>query len=153
VDSTELWSNRDTTSNYHSILVLDDELDMVTMIKMGLQKNFNVSAFTDPILALEYFEANAAGCDLVISDLRMPRMNGFEFIRKVKEIKPNVKVFIMTASEINDFESSRLLLLPDVPIDELIQKPMSIRSLNIMIENQINGLRNPIVANGILGLR
>ena len=53
----------------------------------------------------------------------------------------------MTASEINDFESSRLLLLPDVPIDELIQKPMSIRSLNIMIENQINGLRNPIVAN------
>ena len=80
-------------------------------------------------------------------------MNGFEFIMKVKEIKPNVKVFIMTASEINDFESSRLLLLPDVPIDELIQKPMSIRSLNIMIENQINGLRNPIVANGILGLR
>ncbi|MGB6591969.1 MAG: hypothetical protein WBE68_10725, partial [Candidatus Nitrosopolaris sp.] len=66
---------------------------------------------------------------------------------------PNVKVFIMTASEINDFESSRLLLLPDVPIDELIQKPMSIRSFNIMIENQINGLRNPIVANGILGLR
>ena len=76
-------------------------------------------------------------------------MNGFEFIRKVKEIKPNVKVFIMTASEINDFESSGLL--PDVPIDERIQKPMSIRSLNIMIENQINGLRNPIVANGILG--
>ncbi|MGA8081442.1 MAG: response regulator [Candidatus Nitrosopolaris sp.] len=94
MDSTELWSNRDTTSNYHSILVLDDELDMVTMIKMGLQKNFNVSAFTDPILALEYFEANAAGCDLVISDLRMPRMNGFEFIRKVKEIKPNVKSIV-----------------------------------------------------------
>jgi len=59
VDSTELWSNRDTRSNYHSILVLDDELDIVTMIKMGLQKNFNVCAFTDPILALEYFEANA----------------------------------------------------------------------------------------------
>jgi hypothetical protein len=78
---------------------------------------------------------------------------GRQFIRKVKDIKPNVKVFIMTASEINDFESLGLLLLPDVPIDEVIQKPMSIRSLNIMIENQINGLRNPIVANGILGLR
>ena len=57
MDST---SNHDTTSNYHSILVLDDELDIVTMIKMGLQKNFNVCAFTDPILALEYFEASAA---------------------------------------------------------------------------------------------
>jgi hypothetical protein len=45
----------------------------------------------------------------------------------------------MTASEINDFESSRLLLLPDVPIDELIEKPMSIRSLNIMIENLAKG--------------
>jgi DNA-binding response OmpR family regulator len=45
---------------------------------MGLQKNFNVCAFTHPILALEYFEANGVGCDLVISDVRVPRMNGFE---------------------------------------------------------------------------
>ena len=40
--------------------------------------------FTDPLLALKHFRLNAG---LVISDIRMPQMNGFEFIKKGKEIK------------------------------------------------------------------
>jgi YesN/AraC family two-component response regulator len=44
-------------------------------------------------LALQHFRINAANYHLVISDIRMPGMNGFEFARKVKEIRPDIKVF------------------------------------------------------------
>jgi CheY-like chemotaxis protein len=68
-----------------------------------------VFGFTDPSLALEHFRINSEQYSLVISDLRMPEINGYEFIRTVKEIKPEVKVFFMTASERNDIEFRRLL--------------------------------------------
>ena len=60
-------------------------------------------------------------------------MNGFEFIKKVKEIKPKVKVFCMTAFEINDIEFRRVL--PSTSIDELIQKPILLERLNDLVQN------------------
>jgi response regulator RpfG family c-di-GMP phosphodiesterase len=71
-------------SSKPSVLILDDDLDIVTLMKIGLQHHsFNVYAFTDPALALEHFGMNAKSYDLIISDIRMPQMNGFEFIKKV----------------------------------------------------------------------
>jgi DNA-binding NtrC family response regulator len=112
-----------------SILVLDDEFDVMNIIKLGLQKKgrFEVYGFTDPALALEHFKANTKQYRLVISDIRMPKMNGYEFVREVKKIKPNIIVFFMTAFEINNDEFSRVL--PDIRINEFIQKPVSIESL------------------------
>jgi DNA-binding NtrC family response regulator len=117
-----------------SILVLDDEFDILTTIKSFLQKHgFHVYAFTDPHLALEHFQKNATIYYLIISDIRMPQMNGFEFIKKVKEIKPKVKVFFMTAFEINDIEFRRVL--PSTRIDEFIQKPILLERLNALVQN------------------
>jgi len=81
--------------NHKFILVLDDEFDIVAIIKQGLKSyGLKVFGFTDPLLALEHFKVNAKDYSLVISDLRKPGMNGFEFIKKVKEIKPEVKIFL-----------------------------------------------------------
>jgi CheY-like chemotaxis protein len=62
----------------------DDDFDIITVIKLRLQQHcsFDVYAFTDPCLALEHFKVNASKYQLVISDIRMPQMNGFEFIKK-----------------------------------------------------------------------
>ena len=57
----------------------------------------------------------------------MPGMNGFEFIKKIKELKPEVKVFFMTAFELDDIEFKRVL--PSVKIDEFIQKPVLAKNL------------------------
>ena len=123
-----------------SVLILDDDLEIVTLMKMGLQHNsFNVIVFTDPSLALEHFRLNAANYGLVISDIRMPQMNGFEFIKKVKEIKPEIKVFLMTAFEINDIEFRRVL--PSTRIDEFIQKPISIERLNTLVRTHVENRR------------
>jgi response regulator RpfG family c-di-GMP phosphodiesterase len=76
---------------------------------------------------------NINGYQLVISDIRMPQMNGFEFIKKVKEMQPQIKVFLMTAFEINDVEFRRVL--PSTRIDEFIQQPVSLQKLNSLVMN------------------
>ncbi|HET7148005.1 MAG TPA: response regulator [Candidatus Nitrosopolaris sp.] len=117
-------------------MILDDDFDIVTLMKMGLQHHsFNVYGFTDPALAIEHFRMNAESYDLVISDIRMPQMNGFEFIKKIKEIKPEIKVFLMTAFEINDIEFRKLL--SSTRIDEFISKPISIERLNTLVRTHV----------------
>jgi two-component system response regulator ChvI len=124
-----------------SILVLDDEFDIVNVIKLGMDKTnkFNINliySFTDPLLALEHFKLNAAEYRLVISDIRMPKMNGYEFVREIKKINPKVKVFLMTAFDINSQEFSKML--PDIKVDEFIKKPISIGGLTTSILSHIN---------------
>jgi len=79
-----------------SILILDDDFDIVTVIKLRLQQDwfFDVYAFTDPALELEHFKVNASKYELVISDIRMPQMNGFEFIKKSKKYNQRLKFFL-----------------------------------------------------------
>jgi DNA-binding NtrC family response regulator len=119
------------------ILIVDDEFDVVTILRQWLEKQeFHVFGFTEPLLALEHFRLNSKEYGLVISDLRMPEINGYEFIKKVKEIKPEVKVFFMTAFEINDIEFRRLL--SSVKIDEFIQKPIGMNYLTTVIKKYIS---------------
>jgi CheY-like chemotaxis protein len=109
----------------HKVLVLDDDFDLASLVKQILQRHGfkNVFAFTDPLLALEHFRLNHMDYSLIISDIRMPIMNGFEFVREARKINPKVKVLLMTAFEIDDKEFARVL--PKLKIDGLIHKPAS----------------------------
>jgi DNA-binding NtrC family response regulator len=130
-----------THNSNRFILALDDDSDIVTLIKQALQiHGFKVSAFTDPLEALENFKANCKDYSIVISDIRMPTMNGYEFIKKVKEIDKEVKVILMTAFEINDKEFHNVL--PSVKIDGFLQKPFSLKQLSHMINTQIDKIHN-----------
>lgn len=117
--------NRNTRGYESKVLVLDDDFDLASLVKLILKKRGfkNVFAFTDPLLALEHFRINHKDYSLIISDIRMPIMNGFEFVGKAREINPKVKILLMTAFEIDDKEFSRVL--PKPKIDGLIQKPAS----------------------------
>ncbi|HEY7081756.1 MAG TPA: response regulator [Nitrososphaeraceae archaeon] len=120
-----------------TILILDDEYDLVTLLKQGLERRgFRVFSFTDPFLALEHFRINAPNCDLVISDLRMPGMNGFEFLTKVREISSDIKIFLMTAFEVSDMQSS--LAISSLKINEFIVKPFSIQNLYVIIDKYVS---------------
>lgn len=127
---------KSSLNNANSILLLDDESDIATVLKQCLEKlDFQVSEFTDPLVALEHFQIDSKEYGLVISDLRMPAMNGYEFVKKVKKIKPEVKVFLMTAFEIDEAEFSKLL--KSVKIDEFIQKPISFKDLARLVSDHI----------------
>lgn len=80
------------------ILIVDDETDINLLFKIVLEdRGFKVDTFDDPIAALENYRAGLY--DLLILDIKMPRMHGFELYRKIKEIDNKVKVCFLTASE------------------------------------------------------
>jgi DNA-binding NarL/FixJ family response regulator len=65
----------------------------------------------------------------------MPGMNGFEFVRKVREISPAIKVLLMSSFEINSTELS--IGLGGAKIEGFIQKPISLRELGSIVQKQL----------------
>jgi two-component SAPR family response regulator len=122
------------------IMVVDDDFDIATLVKITLQKNGfkNVFAFTKPSIALEHFRINYEDYCLVIADIRMPEMNGFEFARSVSRIKPEIKVLLMTAFDNNDDTLLNMNVKYNTNISGIIQKPVSSAKLARMIIVQIN---------------
>ena len=124
------------TKNQMMVQIVDDEFDILNVIKLYLQKaGLNVFGFTDPNLALEHFRINCKDYILVVSDIRMPGMNGFEFARKVRKINPAIKVLLMSAFEVNSTELS--IGLGGTKIEGFIQKPISLGKLSSMIQDQL----------------
>jgi DNA-binding NtrC family response regulator len=104
-------------------------IDIATLIKQALHRQgLKVSAFTDPAMALEDFKVNCKDCTMILSDIRMPAINGYELIKKAKEIDKQLKVILMSAFEINDREFHNLL--SDIKVDAFLRKPFSIQQLN-----------------------
>ena len=115
------------------ILLVDDEPDTIRVVEMVLEDNgFLVDTYTDPTVALSNFKPGLY--DLLLLDIRMPKMNGFELYQKMKEIDSNVKICFFTASELFYEEYRRLGGLPRVDKEYFIQKPFRtkemIRQLN-----------------------
>ena len=126
--------NQNSDHNNSSILIVDDEYDIVNLIKRSLEVNGRrVCAFTDAFLALNHFNSDVRDHhSLVISDIRMPGMNGYEFVKKTKEIDKKIKTILMSAFEINDKEFRNVL--PDLKIDGFIHKPFHIQHVNDIIQ-------------------
>ena len=120
------------SSATHSIIVVDDEIELATLFKTFMnQQGFNTISFVDPVLALEYFKETSDKHSLIITDLRMPGLNGLELAKKVRELNTNIRIFLMTAFEIRDLENHVDFKM--AKIDRLIQKPVRFSNLKEMI--------------------
>lgn len=81
------------------IMVVDDESDLTLFYQMSLEYyGFVVDTFNEPKEALSNFKPNYY--DLIILDIKMPNMDGFELYREIKEKDPDIKVCFLTASEL-----------------------------------------------------
>jgi CheY-like chemotaxis protein len=84
--------------NKRKILVVDDEPDNTSIFSMSLEDGgFEVDAFTDPLLALSKFKSDHKKYDLLILDIKMPDMNGFELYEEIRKIDNKVKTCFLTA--------------------------------------------------------
>src|SRR5918912_494343 len=112
------------TDKRRMILIVDDEPDITTVLKMTLEdKGFQVASFNDPISALENFRKRSYS--LLILDIKMPKMNGFELYTKIKKIDDKVKVCFLTAlTELEEYESFRKEVFPEEGKRYFIQKPV-----------------------------
>lgn len=105
------------------VMIVDDEPDIVAIMELALKnRGYSVSAFTSPGKAIEEIR-DSQEYALVISDIRMPGMNGFELARKVREARPDIPLVLMTAFEINKPEFAALF--PSTTVSDLVKKPFS----------------------------
>jgi DNA-binding NtrC family response regulator len=112
-------SNEKTT-----ILIVDDDVDTLTVTGKSLEHaGFKVYAFADPLTALLHIQKDCKFCRLLVSDIRMPALTGFQLVRKVKDLRPEMKILLMTMFEVNkpEFEA----VFPSTPIDDVIRKPFT----------------------------
>ena len=113
--------------NKKRVSVVDDEKDITLALRMILEDaGFEVDIFTDPILALTSFKPNFY--DLVILDIKMPHMDGFELYKKIKELDNKVRVCFLTASEMY-YETFRSKEYSSIDSELFIYKPIGNRDL------------------------
>jgi CheY-like chemotaxis protein len=110
------------------LLVDDEEPDIALALKIGLEDNgFAVYTFDSPLKALSNFKAGFY--DLLLLDIKMPKMNGIEAYQQMKEIDKKVKVCFITASEMHYYEDIRKEIFPKLGVKRLIRKPIRIDDL------------------------
>lgn len=111
----------------YRVMIVDDEQDITTIFKIGLENNeFIVTTFNDPLEALSRFKPGLY--DLMILDIRMPGMNGFQLYQKIKDIDDKAKVCFLTAFEEarGEFKSSFPFL---VEVKCYLKKPITVQDL------------------------
>jgi len=117
------------------ILIVDDDSDITLAFKKGLENDgFNVDVFNDPQEALSNFEASKY--DLLLLDIRMPKMNGFELYKEMDKIDNDVKVCFITAFEVY-YEALREVF-PSMEVECFIRKPIEIGNLAKRIKNELD---------------
>ena len=130
---------RDPVTLAKNILLVDDELDVIYTIKNILEDNgFQIDSFNDPITALNSYRSNFY--DLVILDIKMPKMDGFELYIKMREKDPKVKICFLTASEMyyEKFRKTRSEFGRIIEEECFIQKPIKSEDLIRKIEDIMN---------------
>lgn len=120
-----------------SILIVDDEEELATLFKDSMKAmGMDAMSFSNPLLAFEYFKDNKDKFSLVITDLRMPGMCGIELANNIRKLNDSVKIFLITAFDTIDLESSETY--QKAKIDKILQKPIKLSALRKLIEETFN---------------
>jgi len=123
--------------NNRIVSIVDDELDIALLFCDALRtiNRIQVFRFTNPILALEHLKINAKDYMLIISDLRMPIVNGLQFLKTVKDLNPLIRTILMTAFQIDDslFQEYTTKGI----INGFLQKPIDLKQLLAEVNKQM----------------
>ena len=102
ISSSSVATSEDNERYWKRILIVDDDPDNTTTFKVGIEnanKRMAVDAYNDPRTALLDFQPNFY--DLLLIDINMPQINGFQFSERILDIDINVKICYMSSGEIN----------------------------------------------------
>jgi len=120
-----------------TILMIDDDLNLLNMLEMGLRTDYEVVSVFDPKRALEVLEQG--NFDVVITDVVMPELSGFEVLRRVKETSDLIEVILITG-ELPDKVKPAVTALQDGAHDYLI-KPVSLLGLKATVQRAVQKQR------------
>jgi len=130
------------SNNNRIVVIVDDDLELTLLFRAALKdiSRVKIFTFTDPVLALEHFQINEYAYVLVISDFKMPGLNGMEFLKKIKALNPFVRTILMTAFEVEDkifrdYTKNKI-------IDAFLQKPIGMHDLIKEVDTQLYSYEN-----------
>jgi len=125
---------RKTFKKKYSIFIVDDEPDTLETLRIVIEQNgFKVEAFTNPTLASEMYVAGSY--DLLILDIKMPQMNGFDLYKNIKRQDPNVTTCFLTAlSDLEDYQLYKNEVYPKIGERHFLFKPIETEELLYIIK-------------------
>ena len=127
------------SKNNRMVSVVDDDVGTATFFHEALRQNIegiSVFSFTDPVEAFEHFIENKETYALVISDLRMPGLNGLELLKKVKTSNPKVRTILMSAYNFEEEEKFQRYM-EEAVINSTIEKPVTMNRLYQRVRDQL----------------
>ncbi len=127
------------SSDSRIVSVVDDDVSTATFFHEALRQNIDgisVFSFIDPVKAFEHFTENKQNYALVISDLRMPGLNGLELLKKVKTSNPKVRTILMSAYNFEEEEKFQQYM-EDAVINSTIEKPVTMNRLYERVREQL----------------
>jgi len=124
------------------ILIVDDDSDVTVTFKTGIEENNNkdankrIEVFTsnDPVIVLSEFKPNFY--DLLLVDINMPHLNGFELCEKILAIDINIKICFMSSGEIN--RKALREIYPSLTVGCFMRKPMTMDYLLERIRSELD---------------
>ncbi len=128
------------SSNNRIVSVVDDAIYITKLFHEALRQNIDgisVFSFIDPVRAFEHFTGNSENYTLVISDLRMPGLNGLELLKKVKTSNPKVRTILMSAYNFEEEELYQQYMKEGV-INSTIEKPVTMNRLYQRVRDQLD---------------
>ena len=136
-EESKLFSHKNDNNNNKRIILVDDEQDILFTYRAFLKDyNYEVVSFTDPSRALNYMRDIRSFTDLlVILDIRMKNLNGFQLHQQIKSIDPTIKVLFITALDILD---ELLSIVPGVSKDQIMRKPVDKKVFTTTVKKLIN---------------
>ncbi len=115
-----------------SVMVVDDEEELANLYRMFLERSgFNSVSFTDPLSALDHYRQNHEKYSVVITDWKMPKLDGIQFAKKIREYNTTVKILLITAFCTN--ESFKKEVYREAHISDVIEKPFKFKELGPLI--------------------
>ena len=119
------------------VSIVDDELKTVQLFHSALCtiKGINVFEFTDPVKALQHLKLNKKDYAVMISDLRMPVINGIQLLKTVKDLNPLARTILMTAYDMDD-NLIREYTKKEI-INSFLKKPIELNQLLSEVTKQI----------------
>jgi DNA-binding response OmpR family regulator len=125
-------------------MLVEDEDDIVMLFEMilGSDAGLKIDSFTEPFAALNNFISGLY--DLIMIDVSMPKMNGFELYHKIRKLDDKVKVCFLTAGEMYDKEI-REETFPELDTNYFIRKPITNQDLIQRVKDILNSENNSAI--------
>jgi DNA-binding NtrC family response regulator len=133
-------------TNKKIVSIVDDEIDITVLFENAICADItgiSVVSFNDPGIALEHFSKNKHGYALVISDMRMPNMDGLALLNKVKELNPKVRTMLVSAYDFHNNPIFEKYLQKGI-IDSFTEKPIKINRLCQKVGDEIQAYRQGV---------